>query len=247
MAERLDKIMASRGLASSRERAQALIAAGLVQVNGAVAEKPSQPVAEDAEILVTGEAMPYVGRGGLKMEAALKHFRLNVSGAVCLDVGAATGGFTDCLLQRGAARVVAIDVGHDQMAPSLRADPRVELREGVNARYLSPEQFPDPFDLAAIDVSFISLTLILPAVMPLVRPGGHVVALVKPEFEMGPKAVGPRGVVRDPETRRQAVGKIKRFGVEELGLEWRGMTHSPLPGGSGNREYLVCFRRPAPQ
>src|SRR5579862_334600 len=174
MSERLDKLIAARGLATSRERAQLLIAAGLVQVDGRTVEKAGVRVDADAAIEVTGEALPYVGRGGLKMEAALKHFRINARGILCLDVGASTGGFTDCLLQRGARRVVALDVGHDQLASSLRADPRVELREGVNARYLSPEQFTDPFDLATIDVSFISVTLVLPAVAPLVRAGGYL-------------------------------------------------------------------------
>lgn len=244
--QRLDRLMAARGLAHSRERAQMLVAAGLVQVDGRPATKPSEQVAEDAEIVVTGEALPYVSRGGVKMEAALKHFRLNAQGAVCLDVGAGTGGFTDCLLQRGAARVVALDVGHGQLAPSLRADPRVELREDVNARYLSPEQFDTLFDLAAVDVSFISLTLVLPAVAPLVRPGGHILALIKPEFEAGRAAVGPRGVVRSPEARQRAVDKVKAFARETLGLIVRGVMRSPLRGGSGNYEFIACFRRPLP-
>lgn len=241
MPQRLDKMMSIRGLAPSRERAQMLIHAGLVLVEGQKAEKPSQPVDESAEIIVTGEVLPYVGRGGIKMEAALRRFRLNVRGAVCLDVGASTGGFTDCLLQRGAARVVAIDVGHDQMAPSLRSDPRVELREGINARYLTPDQFEQLFDLAAIDVSFISLTLILPAIVPLVRPGGHILALIKPEFEAGREAVGTKGIVRNPAARRSAVEKIMRFASENLGLEKRGVMEAPGVGG-GNREYMACFR-----
>lgn len=245
MADRLDRIILARGLASSRERAQGLIAAGLVLVDGKAAEKPSQPVAESAEIQVTGEALPYVGRGGLKMEAALKHFRLNVQGMECLDVGASTGGFTDCLLQRGAAHVVAIEVGHGQMPESLSGNRRVELREGVNARYLSPEQFERSFDLAAVDVSFISLTLVLPAVSPLVRPGGHIIALVKPEFEAGREAVGARGIVRSPEARKRALDKVTRFGKEDLGLELRGVMRSPAVGGGGNREFIACFRKPA--
>src|SRR5579862_7887815 len=196
MSERLDKLIAARGLATSRERAQLLIAAGLVQVDGRTVEKAGVRVDADAAIEVTGEALPYVGRGGLKMEAALKHFRINARGIVCLDVGASTGGFTDCLLQRGARRVVAVDVGHGQMAPSLMSDARVELREGVNARYILPEQFDTLFDLAAVDVSFISLTLVLPAIAPLVRPGGHILAVIKPEFEVGRAGVGARGVVR---------------------------------------------------
>jgi 23S rRNA (cytidine1920-2'-O)/16S rRNA (cytidine1409-2'-O)-methyltransferase len=242
MLERLDKRIMERGLAQSRERAQMLIGAGLVTVNGRIAEKPSERVEEEVEILVTGEAMPYVGRGGLKLEAALKHFRVNVKDSLCLDVGASTGGFTDCLLQRGARRIVAIEVGHGQLAESIANDPRVELREGVNARYLSPEQFPDPFDIAVIDVSFISLTLVLPAVAPLLRPGGHIVALVKPEFEAGREAVGPRGIVRSPEARKAALQKVIRFGADELKLEPRGTVPSPDLGGGGNRETFVYFR-----
>jgi len=244
MAERLDKAIVARGLAASRERAQGLIAAGLVLIDGQPAEKPSQPVGEEAEIVVTGEAYPYVSRGGVKMEAALKHFRINVSGYRCLDVGASTGGFADCFLQRGAAHVIAVDVGHGQLAPKLAADPRVELREGVNARYLSPEQFPHKFDLAAVDVSFISLTLVLPAVAPLLRPGGFLIALVKPEFEAGREAVGPRGIVRSAAARQRALDKIIQFGKRDLGLQFRGAMRSPLAGGSGNREFIVCFRAP---
>jgi 23S rRNA (cytidine1920-2'-O)/16S rRNA (cytidine1409-2'-O)-methyltransferase len=242
MPQRLDKEMVARGLVPSRERAQILIRAGLVLVEGQPAEKPSQPVKESDAITVIGEVLPYVGRGGIKMEAALRHFRLNVRGAVCLDVGASTGGFTDCLLQHGAVHVIAVDVGHHQLAPSLRSDPRVEVREGVNARYLAPDQFEQPFDLAAIDVSFISLTLILPAVVPLVRPGGHVLALIKPEFEVGRGAVGTRGIVRSPEARQRAVEKVMRFATEELGLEQCGVMEVPRLE-EGNREYMACFRR----
>ncbi|MCC6728464.1 MAG: TlyA family RNA methyltransferase [Chthonomonadales bacterium] len=245
MPERLDRLVTARGLAPSRERAQMLIAAGLVEVDGERAAKASQLVEETAEVVVTGEAIPYVGRGGLKLEAALRHFRVNAREAVCLDIGASTGGFTDCLLQRGARHVVALDVGHGQLAPSLQVDPRVELRERVNARYLSPEQFAMPFDLVAIDVSFISLTLILPAAAPALRPGGHVLALVKPEFEAGRDAVGPGGVVRDPEARKRAIQRVIRCAVDELGLDLRGTMLAPSPRGrAGNREYFACFRRP---
>jgi len=219
-----------------------MIAAGLVTVDGEPAEKPSQIVFEPTQIEVTGNVMPYVGRGGLKLDAALRHFRLNVNGQTCLDVGASTGGFTDCLIQRGAAKVVAVDVGHGQMDESLRNDPRVELREGVNARYLSPEQFEQPFDLATIDVSFISLTLILPAVKSLIRPGGHIIALVKPEFESGKGAVDRKGVIRSDQTRWFALKKVCAFARDELGLEVRGTMRSPISGGSGNREFLACFR-----
>lgn len=245
MLERLDKSIKARGMAPSRERAQGLIEAGLVLVDGQPAEKPSQMVEESAAVEVTGEAHPYVGRGGVKMEAALRHFRINVRGARCLDVGASTGGFTDCLLQRGAERIVAIDVGHGQMAPALLNDPRVELREGVNARYLQPSDFDSLFDIAAIDVSFISVTLILPAVAPLVRPGGHVIVLVKPEFEAGREAVGPRGIVRSAKARQQALEKVLTFSREGLDLEARGWIPSPLAGGSGNREFIACLRRGA--
>jgi 23S rRNA (cytidine1920-2'-O)/16S rRNA (cytidine1409-2'-O)-methyltransferase len=242
--ERLDKIVLARGLAPSRERAQMLIEGGMVRVNGEVAQKVGLKVEDDAEIEVTGEVLPYVGRGGLKLEAALKMFRLNVKGAKALDVGASTGGFTDCLLQRGAERVTAIDVGHGQIHPSLAVDERVEVREGVNARHLAPDEFPEPFDIAVIDVSFISLTLVLPAVAPLVRPGGHVVALVKPEFEAGREAVGAGGIVRDPEARKRALHKVTTFAKEALGLELRGTMQAPNPAGR-NREYMACLRRPS--
>jgi 23S rRNA (cytidine1920-2'-O)/16S rRNA (cytidine1409-2'-O)-methyltransferase len=242
--ERLDKIVAARGLAESREKAQILIEAGLVQVGGQVVSKVGQRIDEDAEIVVTGEALPYVGRGGLKLAAALKHFRINAQGMTCLDVGASTGGFTDCLLQRGAKRIVAIDVGHGQLHAKLASDPRVELREGVNARHLSPDQFEERFDLAVVDVSFISLTLVLPAVKPLVRPGGHIIALVKPEFEAGREAVGARGIVRSPQARQRALDKIIYFGVDDLGLQKRGAMRSPVTGGGGNQEFITCFRVP---
>lgn len=245
MTIRLDKLIAQQGLASSRERAQILINSGLVEVDGVLAEKPSQLIAEDAEIRITGEALPYVGRGGLKLEAALRQMRVNVKDAVCLDVGASTGGFTDCLLQRGARRVVAIDVGHGQMAPSLSADPRVELREGVNARYISPEQFDTLFDVVTIDVSFISVTLVLPTVAALLRPGGHVLCLVKPEYESGPNAVDSRGVLRDANARHQAISKVVGFMRDQLGLHIRGTMPSPIVGGRGNRETFVYARRPA--
>jgi len=241
-AVRLDRAVTARGLAPSRERAQMLIRAGLVRVNGVIAERASQLIAGDADIEVIGEVLPYVGKGGIKLEAALKRFRLNVRDALCLDVGASTGGFTDCLLQRGARRVVAIEVGHDQMHPRLRQDPRVELRERVNARYLAREQFGELFDLATIDVSFISLTLVLPGVAQLVRPGGHIVALVKPEFEAGREAVDARGVVRDPEARRAATLKVIKHGRDDLGLQVRGT--EPAPRMGANRETFVCFRVP---
>ncbi len=243
--ERIDKLVTQRGLANSRERAQMMIHAGLVVVNGKIIDKVGEKVDVESDIVVTGEALAYVGRGGLKLEAALKMFRINASKAVCLDVGASTGGFTDCLLQRGAERVVAVDVGHGQLAAKLVNDPRIELREGVNARYLSPEQFDSLFDIAVIDVSFISLTLILPAVDPLVRPGGHILALIKPEFEAGRENVGAGGVVRDPEARKRCLHKVTEFGNTELGLEVRGTMQAPVT--AKNKEYMVCFRKPLPE
>ena len=239
--ERLDVAIVARELATTRTRAQGLIKAGLVTVNGEVEMRTNHPVDETSEILVTGVALPFVGRGGLKLEAAMKTFRLNVRGCYCLDVGASTGGFTDCMLQRGAANVLALDVGHSQLAQSLRDDPRVESREGVNARNLQPEDFNRLFDFIAIDVSFISLTLILPAVKPLVREGGHIVALIKPEFEVGRSKVGARGIVRDTDARKGALKKITEFANNDLDLEVRGTAASPHMGG--NREYLVCLRR----
>lgn len=243
MPERLDRALLARGLAPSRERAQMLIHAGLVLVNGEAAAKPSLAVDDECRIEVTGEALAYVGRGGLKMEAALRHFRVNVNGARCLDVGASTGGFTDCLLQRGAAQVVAIDVGHGQLHPSLAEDPRVESHEGINARNLEPGQFGPPFDLVAIDVSFISLTLVLPAIAPMLRSGGYCIALVKPEFEAGREAVGERGVVREEADRRRARDRVTLCATRDLGWEKVGLLPSPVVTG-GNREHLACFRKP---
>ncbi|MBM3493204.1 MAG: TlyA family RNA methyltransferase [Armatimonadetes bacterium] len=242
MSDRLDREMVARGLAPTRERAQLLIRGGTVAVDGKEAVKPSLGVTAESVIEVTGEVLPYVGRGGLKMEAALRHYRINVSGARCLDIGASTGGFTDCLLQRGASHVVAVDVGHGQIHESLKSDPRVTSHEGLNARYMTPDQFGGPFDLIAADVSFISLTLILPAAVPMLRAGGHLLALVKPEFEAGRDAVNERGVVRDPEAQRLARDRVSRC-AEELGLVKQGIIPSPIITG-GNREYLACFRKP---
>lgn len=232
--------MARRGLAPTRERAQMLIRGGAVLVDGLRALKPGQLVGTAAEIVITGEVLPYVGRGGLKLEAALRRFRVNVAGARCLDVGASTGGFTDCLLQRGAASVVAIDVGHDQLHESLRSDPRVESYEGVNARHVTPGQFGDPFDVIVVDVSFISLTLVMPALVPLMRSGGYLIVLIKPEFEAGREAVDPRGVVRAEADRQKARDRVTLCAAE-LGLTKLGLIPSPVRTG-GNREYLACYR-----
>ena len=241
MKSRLDALLVARGLAPTRARAQALILAGLVEVDGRPAEKAGQAYAEDAAIRVAGPEHPYVSRGGVKLAAALDAFALDPSGRVCLDVGASTGGFTDCLLQRGAARVYAVDVGHGQLDARLRADPRVVVRERVNARALSRAEVPEAVALAAVDVSFISLRLILPAIAPLVEPGGAVVALVKPQFEAGRGEVPRGGVVRSEETRRRVVAEVEAAG-KSLGLGMLGSLESPIRGARGNTEFLLGFR-----
>jgi len=238
---RLDLLLVARGLAATREKAQAMILSGAVTVDGRRVDKAGAPVDEAAEIAVAGPPHPYVSRGGVKLEAALDHFGLDPSGLVCLDVGASTGGFTDCLLQRGAARVYAIDVGYGQLDAKLRSDPRVVVREKVNARSLSREDVPETVALAAIDVSFISLRLILPAVVPLVAAGGAVVVLVKPQFEAGRAEVGKGGIVRSEEVRVRVVSEIAAFG-RGIGLEPLGSIPSPIRGAHGNEEFLLAFR-----
>ncbi len=236
--ERLDKLLVKRGLVESREKAQALIMAGLVYVNGQRIDKAGTRVPLEAQIEIKGEACPYVSRGGLKLEHALKEFRLSVEGLICADIGASTGGFTDCLLQHGAAKVYAIDVGHGQLHWRLRQDQRVVVMEGVNARYLKPEDLPEAVDLVTIDVSFISLTKIIPAAKGLLKPGGRIVALIKPQFEVGPREVGKGGVVRDPALHQRVIEKIKNF-AENLGFTVLGLTESPLLGPAGNKEFLI--------
>jgi 23S rRNA (cytidine1920-2'-O)/16S rRNA (cytidine1409-2'-O)-methyltransferase len=218
-----------------------MILAGLVAVNGRRADKAGQSVSEDAQVSVEGAPHPYVSRGGVKLAHALDRFGLDPAGRVALDVGASTGGFTDCLLQRGAARVYAVDVGHGQLDARLRADPRVVVRERVNARTLSTNEVPEPVDVAAVDVSFISLRLVLPAVVALVRPGGAVVLLVKPQFEAGRREVPRGGVVRSEDTKRRVVEEIVAF-ARGLGLEPLGVTPSPIRGARGNEEFLAGFR-----
>lgn len=242
--ERIDKLLIERGLAQSRTKAQAMVMAGVVLVNEQRVEKPSEQFAADVRIRVKHSDDPtarYVGRGGLKLEAALREFELDVRGFVCLDVGASTGGFTDCLLQNGARRVVALDVGHGQIDWRLRSDPRVEVREGVNARYLQPLDFEYKFDLAAIDVSFISVAKILPAIVPLLREQGSIVTLIKPQFEVGRGEVGSGGIVRDAEKRWRAVEQVNRF-ASGVGLEVVNVIESPIQGAEGNVEYLALYR-----
>jgi 23S rRNA (cytidine1920-2'-O)/16S rRNA (cytidine1409-2'-O)-methyltransferase len=238
---RLDVLIVARGLAPTREKAQAMILAGLVEVDGRRAEKAGTAVAENAELRVAGPEHPFVSRGGVKLAAALDAFAIDPAGLVCLDVGASTGGFTDCLLQRGAARVYAIDVGYGQLDAKLRADPRVVLREKVNARFLSREHVPEPAALAVMDLSFISVRLVLPAILALLAPGARIVVLVKPQFEAGRGEVGKGGVVRSEETRRRVLAEIEEFG-RGLGLAVQGAIPSPIAGAHGNREFLLGFR-----
>ncbi len=242
---RLDAEVAARGLAPSREQAQRLIRAGQVRVDGQVAAKPGLPVAPEATVEV--ESGPrFVSRGGEKLAHGLDHFGLDPAGLVCLDLGASTGGFTDCLLQRGAARVIAVDVGRGQLAWPLRQDPRVEVREGVNARHLEAGAILPPPQAVTCDVSFISLALILPAAIRVAAPGAWMVTLIKPQFEAGREQVGKGGVVRDPDVHNAVIERIRRIGAGELGLEWLGVTPSPLRGPAGNREFLAAWRIPSP-
>ena len=237
---RIDRLLVEKGLVETREKARALLMAGKVTVDGEVVDKPGTRVPPDAEVRVL-EGMPYVSRGGLKLETALKGFSVDVSGAVCLDVGASTGGFTDCLLKHGAKRVYAIDVGRGQLDWRLRNDERVVLKEGFNARYLTEEDLPEKVDIAVIDVSFISLTLILPAVVKVLKESGKVIALVKPQFELSRREV-KRGVVKDPALRFKAVMKVLSFS-KELRLHPEGVLLSHPPGPKGNREYFLLLTR----
>jgi len=235
--------VARRGLAGSREQAQRLILAGKVTVAGAVADKPGHRFAADAEVEV--KAPPrFVSRGGDKLEGAFSAFGLEVAGKICIDVGASTGGFTDCLLQHGAPRVLAVDVGKGQLHWNLRNDERVIVMEGVNARYLAPGDLPFVPVFAVMDVSFISLTKILPAVIQVLGPRAEIVALIKPQFEAGRDQVGKGGVVRDEDLRREIVARVGEFGVRELGLERLGVCESPLRGPAGNVEFFIYWRKP---
>ena len=241
--ERIDKLLVERGLAPTRTRAQALVMAGAVLVEEQLVAKSSESFPPDAAIRVRGADDPaarYVGRGGVKLEKALGEFGVGVGGFVCLDVGASTGGFTDCLLQGGARRVVAVDVGHNQMAWELRRDDRVEVREGVNARYLTAEDFDERFDLIVMDVSFISATKVLPALVPLLKSGGRIIVLIKPQFEVGRGEVGKGGIVSDPAQHARVVEEVNRA-AQDLGLETRGTIESPILGADGNREFLALY------
>jgi 23S rRNA (cytidine1920-2'-O)/16S rRNA (cytidine1409-2'-O)-methyltransferase len=243
---RLDTLLVERGLAASRERARALILAGQVRVGGRPVDKAGTPVAGDADVTLVVADHPFVGRGGLKLDHALRVFGITVEGRTAIDIGALTGGFTDVLLRHGAARVVALDVGHGQLDWRLRTDARVTVLERTNARTLTPEARPPEarrFDLVTIDVSFISLRHILPVVPPLLAPGGDVIALVKPQFEAGRAEVGSGGIVRDDEVQARVVDEITGHALA-LGLTRAGLSESPITGMEGNREFLLHLTRP---
>ena len=237
---RIDQLLVARGFFESREKAQRAIMAGQVKVGDERVDKPGTKVPDDAGISIAGGER-YVGRGGLKLEAALREFSVDPSGATCLDIGASTGGFTDCLLQHGAAKVHAIDVGHSQLDWKIRSDPRVVVREKLNARYLTRADVSDPISICVIDVSFISLTLILPPAFDLLAPDGVIVPLIKPQFELRKEDVARGGVVRDPALHERAVEKIRAF-VTSSGRRWEGCIASPILGGEGNTEFLACLR-----
>src|ERR1041385_2027350 len=232
--ERIDKILVDRGLADSRNKAQALVMAGAVLVDEQLVRKPSELFQSEANIRIKAEATSrYVSRGGVKLETALREFQIDVRGLVGLDIGSSTGGFTDCLLQHGTRKVVAIDVGHNQIDWKLRNDPRVELREGINARYLTPSDFDEKFDLVTIDVSFISATKILSAITALLNERGRIVTLIKPQFEVGKSEVGKGGIVKDPAQHRRVIAEVNQA-AEALGLRIIGVIDSPIQGADGN-------------
>ena len=249
---RLDLLVVERGLCESREKAKRAIMAGQVLVAGQVTDKPSAEVATDAAIELKAEEK-FVSRGGHKLEAALDHFKIRVTGAVCVDLGASTGGFTDCLLQRGAARVHAVDVGKGQLAYKLRRDQRVVVHDGVNARHLQRQQIGEAADIVTMDVAFIGLAKVLPAAKELLKPAagsgstscdsGVIIALIKPQFEAGPKDVGKGGVVKDPAVHKRVVEEVRTFATKELGMRCDGVIESPLLGPAGNKEFLICLRR----
>lgn len=236
--KRLDVLLFERGLVESRQRAQSMIMAGQVLVEGKRVDKAGASVQENAMIELKGQGLPYVSRGGLKLEKALDTFQIDLKGAYAIDAGASTGGFTDCMLQRGAQKVYAVDVGYGQLAWTLRSDPRVICMERTNVRYLTPEVISEALDFASIDVSFISLKLILPAIRALLRESGSVVCLVKPQFEAGKEKVGKKGVVRDPAVHLEVLEQFQRHALES-GFYINNLTFSPVRGPEGNIEYLA--------
>ncbi len=238
---RLDQLLVQRELAESREQAQRLIRAGMVSVGEQIAGKPGHAYPDDADISVK-QKEKYVSRGGLKIEGAHEQFGFDLQNAICLDIGSSTGGFTDFMVQHGAAKVYAVDCGTNQLHYKLREDPRVVVMENTNARYLTEEDIPEKADFCSIDTSFISLTKILPPLKALMKPGGHIVSLIKPQFEAGKDQVGKGGVVRDPAIHQEVIEKIRIFGTEELGFQWLGLCTSPITGPAGNVEFLAYWQ-----
>ena len=236
--ERLDAILISKGLFESREKARGAIMAGLVYVNGERADKPGTPYDPDCPVEIKGNPIPYVSRGGLKLEKAIRTFQINLEGLTCVDVGASTGGFTDVMLKNGAKKVYSVDVGYGQLAWELRNDPRVVCMERTNFRYVTSEQIPENLDFGSVDVSFISLRLILPPLKALLKPEGNVVCLIKPQFEAGRSKVGKKGVVRDPKVHEEVIHTIIDAAVE-MGFGVAGLSFSPITGPEGNIEYLL--------
>ncbi len=239
--ERLDKVLFARGLAESREQARRLILAGLVIVDERKVDKAGTPVSEEAEMRILGQEHPYVGRGGLKLEKALEEFQIDPAGKIAIDIGASTGGFTDCLLQRGAQKVYAVDVGYGQLAWKLVNDPRVINRERANIRHLSQQDFEEHMELAVIDLSFISLNKILENVSRLLKPGAEVVALIKPQFEVGKGEVGKGGIVKSPEQHQRVIREVREH-ASGLGFDVKGLIESPIKGAKGNTEFLMYLR-----
>jgi len=241
--QRLDKLMLERGLAASIEKARALIMAGQVVVGDHTVDKAGQQVTMDTDIRLRGESLPYVSRGGLKLRKALDEFGIDVSGLVAVDVGSSTGGFTDCLLQAGAVKVFAIDVGYGQLAWKLQQDRRVVSMERTNIRTVTPDQLDESPALAVIDASFISLSKVLPATVGLLKPGSRIIALIKPQFEVGRGEVGKGGIVRDPAAHEKVIGDVRQS-AQDLGLTVSGLCQSPITGADGNREFLILLQLP---
>lgn len=244
MAVRLDRALVDQGVLSTRARAQAAIKAGHVLIDGVVASKPSQSVPDGALLSLDGQEPKWVSRAALKLVGGLQAFNLDPSGLVALDVGASTGGFTQVLLAQGAAKVYAVDVGHGQLAPELIDDQRVISLEGLNAKDLSEEQITDPIDMIVSDVSFIGLEKALPAALKLAQSGAHLVALIKPQFEVGPGKVGKGGIVKDPELQRQVCQRVETWAAQEMGWNVQGVIESPIEGSNGNKEFLIHAVRP---
>lgn len=242
MKERLDVLLVKRGLAASREKAKAVIMAGRVFVDNQKEDKAGTMFPDTVQIEVRGNTLKYVSRGGLKLEKAMTHFGLSLDGCVCMDVGSSTGGFTDCMLQNGAVKVYAIDVGHGQLDWKLRNDPRVVCMEKTNIRYVTPEDLEEKADFSSIDVSFISLTKVLPPVYELLKDQGQVVCLIKPQFEAGREKVGKKGVVRDPAVHREVIEKVTAF-ASETGFALLNLEYSPIKGPEGNIEYLLHLQK----